>query len=105
MFGLIKRWRARKVNVARSNEPQRRARQTDGAHGLAAQLLHAGKHMLDVGARLGDALVAPFLGCRDRFVLAPFVLDVHAPALFAQPLFAYIFKVQRVGSLALLTLI
>src|SRR5512132_3719200 len=58
------------------------------AQRLASHLCQARKHVLDACTRLGNAMIAPLLGLRDRLVLAAFALDVHAPPLFAQPRFA-----------------
>jgi hypothetical protein len=57
--------------------------QANGAQRLAAHLYQPRKHVLDACTRLGDAMIAPLLGLRDRLVLAAFALDGHAPALFA----------------------
>jgi hypothetical protein len=60
--------------------------QANRAQRLAAHLCQAREHVLDAGTRLGDAMIAPLLGLRDRLALAAFALDVHAPPLFAQSL-------------------
>ena len=48
-------------------------------------------------ARLGDAVVKPLLRFGDRLVLAPFALNVHAPALLAQSRFALAIDIALVG--------
>lgn len=76
---------------------QRGACQADRAQHLAALLRQARKHMLDAGARAGDTPVAALLGLGQRFVLAAFALDMHAPAFVGQPLFALLIDVALVG--------
>ena len=73
------------------------ARQANRAQSLAAHLRQRAKHMLDAHAGLGDAVIAAQLGCGGRLVLAALALDLHAPALFAQPRFALTINIVLVG--------
>src|SRR5471030_2905523 len=53
--------------------------------------------MLDAGARRGDALVAPLLSFRQRFVFAALALDMHTPAISFQSRFTLAVDVAFVG--------
>lgn len=53
--------------------------------------------MPDAGAGLGDAAVAALLGLRDRLVFAALALNLHAPALLAQPRFTLAIDIALVG--------
>lgn len=76
---------------------QRGARQADRTQGLPTHLRQAGEDMLDAGAGLGDAAVAALLGLGDRLVLAALALNLHPPALLAQPRFTLAIDIALVG--------
>src|SRR4051794_41986369 len=58
--------------------------QANGAQRLAAHLCQAREHVLDACTRLGDAMIAPLLGLRDRLTPSSFWLGLCLSALFSQ---------------------
>src|SRR5690606_3075558 len=74
-----------------------RPRLADGAQQLATHLLEGAEHVLDPGARFGDALVTPLLALGQRLVALAFPLDLIPEALLFEPGFTRLGRVAPVG--------
>lgn len=74
-----------------------RSRLTDRADQLAAHLIDGAEHMLDPGARLGDAPVAPLPAPGQRLVAQPLALDLIAIAVGLEPRLARLGRIAMVG--------
>src|SRR5690606_29116321 len=64
-----------------------RSRLADRADQLAAHLINGREHVLDTGARLGDAMVTPLLTLRQRLVARTLSLNLVPVTLVLQPIF------------------
>src|SRR5574343_1022024 len=74
-----------------------RPRLADGAQQLATHLLEGAEHVLDPGARFGDALVTPLLALGQRLVAFALPLDLIPEAVLLQPGFTPLGRVAPVG--------
>jgi hypothetical protein len=74
-----------------------RPRLADGAQQLATHLLEDAEHVLNPGARFGDALVTPLLALGQRLVTLALPLDLIPEALLFEPGFTRLGRVAPVG--------